>query len=115
MDLDLMLGLREHIRVTDHVPGKLTLRFGLGVIANPRVIRYVKENGFAPPKGCDMPGIGKTTFHALTRSMVLQYDRDVIMPELLHRLFTCENAVEFKSTAQELAATVHFDLTTFLN
>lgn len=115
MDLDLMLGLRSHITVGSHTPGRLRLKFDLGVIGNPKVIRYVKVNGFGPPKGQDMPGITKTSFNPLTRSMTMLYDQSVIEPELLHRLFTCESAEEFQTIAEELAQTVDFDLTTFLN
>lgn len=115
MDLDLMLGLRDHITVGSHVPGRLKLKFDLGVIGNPKVIRYVKVNGFGPPKGQDMPGINRTSFNPLTRSMTMFYDAGVIEPELLHRLFTCESVSEFQKTAVELADLVDFDLSTFLN
>ncbi len=115
MDIDLMLGLREHITVGSHTPGRLRLKFDLGVIGNPKVIRYVKVNGFGPPKGQDMPGITGTKFNPLTRSMTMVYDDEIIEPELLHRLFTCENAAEFREIAVELADTVDFDLSTFLN
>lgn len=115
MDLDLMLGLRSHITVGSHIPGKLKLKFDLGVIKNPKVIQYVKVNGFGPPKGQDMPGITKTSFNPLTRSMVMDYDDEIIEPELLHRLFTCESAEEFQETAIVLADTVQFELANFLN
>jgi hypothetical protein len=115
MDLDLMLGLRDHITVGNHTPGRLKLKFDLGVIGNPRVIRYVRTNGFGPPRGQDMPGINKTSFNPLTRSMVMDYDDTVIAPETLHRLFTCESVDEFRETAIALADACNFDLATFLN
>ena len=115
MDLDLMLGLRDHITVGSHIPGKIKLKLDMGVIGNPKVIRYVKLNGFGPPKGQDMPGIGKTSFNPLTRSITMCYDDEVIAPQLLHNLFTCESAEEFQDIAVELADTVNFNLSTFLN
>ncbi|OEU68611.1 MAG: hypothetical protein BA863_16825 [Desulfovibrio sp. S3730MH75] len=115
MDLDLMLGLRDHITVGSHIPGKLKLKFDLSVVGNLKVIKYVKMNGFGPPKGQDMPGITKTSFNPLTRSMTMFYDDEIIEPELMHRLFTCESIDEFQETAVELADVVNFDLSTFLN
>lgn len=113
MDLDLMLGIRRHITVGSHVPGKLRLKFGLGVIGNPKVIKYVKANGFGPPKGQDMPGVKKTSFNPLTRSMTMEYDKGIIEPETLHRLFVSESEEEFKAIANELADTCEFDLAGF--
>ena len=113
MDLDLMLGIRGHIQIGSHVPGKLKLKFGLGVIRNPKVIDYVKLNGFGPPKGQDMPGVKKTSFNLLTRCMTMLYDKDVIEPETLHRLFISESEEEFEAIANELADTCEFDLAGF--
>lgn len=113
MDLDLMLGLRSHIHIGSHVPGRLKLKFGLGVIGNPKIIEYVKVNGFGPPKGQHMPGVKKTSFNPLTRCMTMVYDKDVIEPEMLHKLFICENETEFEALANELAETCDFDLAGF--
>ncbi len=110
-----MLGLREHITVGSHTPGRLKLKFDLSVIGNPKVIKYVKVNGFGPPKGQDMPGITGTSFNPLTRSMTMRYDDRILDPRLLHRLFTCASVEEFQETATELAELVDFDLSTFLN
>ena len=110
MDLDLIIGLRGHLRVVSHTPGKLKLKVGLGVINNPKVIEYVKVNGFGPPKGQKTPGVRKTSFNPFTRSMTMQYDKTVIQPELLHRLFTSESADDVRRTAVTLAETVNFDL-----
>lgn len=113
MDLDLMLGIRSHIQIGNHVPGRLRLKFGLGVIKNPKVIRYVKVNGFGPPKGQDMPGVKKTSFNPLTRSLIMEYDKEVIEPETLHKLFISESEEEFEAIANELANTCEFDLAGF--
>jgi hypothetical protein len=115
MDLELLLELRNYISICSHTPGKLKLKFGLGVVRNPKVIRYVKVNGFGPPKGESMPGIIKTTFNPLSRSMTISYDKDVIRPELLHKLFICKNLDEFEDIAGQLASTVNFDLAAFCN
>ena len=113
MNLDLMLGIRSHIRIGSHVPGKLKLKFGMGVIANPKVIEYVKVNGFGPPKGQGMPGVKKTSFNPLTRCMTMVYDKEVIEPETLHRLFISQTAEEFETIATQLADTCDFDLAGF--
>ncbi len=115
MDLDLLLGIRSHISIGGHTPGRLRLKFGLGVVRNEKVIEYVKVNGFGPPKGQDMPGITKTRFNPITRSMTVEYDRKVIRPELLHKLFVCKDETEFESIAQQLAETVDFDIEAFCN
>ncbi len=113
MDLDLLLGLQRHIHIGSHTPGKLKLKFDMSVIGNPKVVEYVKTNGFGPPKGQDMPGVQKTHFNPLTRSMTMIYDTDVIEPELLHRLFISESAEEFETIASQLADTCEFDLADF--
>lgn len=113
MNLDLMLGIRSHITIGSHVPGKLKLKFGLGVIKNPKVIDYVKVNGFGPPKGQDMPGVKKTRFNPLTRCMTMEYDKEVIEPKLLHRLFVSKSEEEFETIATQLANTCEFDLAGF--
>ncbi len=113
MDLHLICGLRSHIRVGSHVPGKLTLKIGLSVIADPKVIDYVKVNGFGPPRDLDMPGVKRTRFNPLTRSMTMDYDQDVIEPKLLHRLFVCRDEAEFEEVASRLADACHVDLNAF--
>jgi len=113
MNLDLICGLRKHIRVGSHVPGKLTLKIGLSVIVDPGVVEYVKVNGFGPPKDLNMPGVKRTRFNPLTRSMTMDYDKEIIEPKLLHKLFVCENDQEFEAVAERLANACHVDLTTF--
>ncbi len=113
MDFDLMLGIRSHIRIGSHVPGRLKLKFGLGVIANPKVMEYVRVNGFGPPVGREMPGVKRTRFNPLTRCMIMEYDRNVIEPELLHRLFISESEEEFEAIANQLADICEFDLAGF--
>ncbi|MUM76654.1 hypothetical protein GKC30_03290 [Pseudodesulfovibrio sp. F-1] len=113
MSLDLVYGLRDHVRVGSHVPGRLTLKIGLGVIADPRVIEYVRVNGFGPPAELSVPAVRRTRFNPLTRSMVMEYDRQIIEPELLHRLFVCEGEDEFGSVAASLAEACGVDIERF--
>ncbi|MEF2232138.1 MAG: hypothetical protein V3571_14495 [Pseudodesulfovibrio sp.] len=113
MDLDLLCGLRSHIRVGSHVPGRLTLKIGLSVIADPRVVEYVRMNGFGPPRDLAVPGVKRTRFNPLTRSMTMDYDQAVIEPELLHRLFVCRDAAGFEEAAGRLAAACGVDLAAF--
>ncbi|NDV28560.1 hypothetical protein [Desulfovibrio sp. JC010] len=115
MDLELMLGLRDHINIEKHTPGSLKLKFGMELIVNPKVVKYVKVNGFGPPKGEEMPGMTGTRFNPLTRCMTISYDEEILKPELLQKLFTCECEDEFQHAAQELADAAHFDLATFLH
>ena len=60
MDLELMLGLRDHINIKKYTPGNLKLKFGMELIVNPKVVKYVKVNGYGPHKGQDMPGMSGT-------------------------------------------------------
>jgi hypothetical protein len=113
MDLDLILGIRSHIRIGSHVPGTLKFKFGLAVMGNSKVLDYVRVNGFGPPKGQDMPGVRQTRFNPLTRCMTMVYDKDVINPELLHRLFISKSEEEFEAIAKQLAEICAFDLVGF--
>lgn len=115
MDLNLLLDLKKYISISGHTPGRLKLKLGIGAVRNPKVIEYVKVNGFAPPRGQKMNGIRKTSFNPITRSMLIEYDRDIIRPETLHKLFICEDSVEFDNLARQLASAADFDLENFLN
>jgi|GEM_PF-1345113 len=110
LNLDLMLGIRSHISIGSHVPGKLRLKVGIAALANPKVVEYVRVNGFGPPRGQVLPGVTRSRFNPLTRSMTMEYDRTVIEPELLHRLFSGGSDEEFEAAANRLADACDIDL-----
>lgn len=115
MNMELLVNLRRYISIGSHTPGKLKLKIGFGAIRNPKVVEYVKVNGFAPPKGNTLPGLKKTQFNPLTRSMIMTYNKNIIEPKLLHKLFSSKNAGEFTATAAELAESVGVDINTLFN
>ncbi|WP_207263880.1 hypothetical protein [Desulfovibrio sp. Huiquan2017] len=108
-NLDLLLGIRSHIGIGSPVSGRL--KTGLVALADPKAVEYVRVNGFGPPRGEFFPGVKRTRFNPLPRSMAMEYDRIVIEPELPHRLFSGGSDEEFEASANRLADACDIDLT----
>jgi hypothetical protein len=77
--IHLLLNLAPHIHITEHTPGKVAMRFGLGSLA-------VLQNANIGDIDRMIPGIRRTKTHLWRRSVVIEYDENQIPPELWENL-----------------------------
>ena len=98
MDFQILMDLRRHLTIKHHVPGRIRIKFGLKLLADPRAqaLKSETENKTPPPS------IKDTKLNMFTRNVVIEYDPDVIEPEKLHEALTTEDEARFKQLAAEL-------------
>jgi hypothetical protein len=75
----LFLDLAPHIQITEHTPGKIVMRFGLGSLA-------ALQNTHIGDIDRMIPGIRRTKTNLWRRSIVIEYDENQISPELWESL-----------------------------
>ena len=77
--IHLLLDLAPHIQITEHIPGKVAMRFGFGSLA-------VLQNADLGDIDRMIPGIRRTKTNLWRRSVVIEYDENQIPPELWEKL-----------------------------
>jgi hypothetical protein len=100
MDFKTLMDLREYLTVQHHVPGRIRLKFGLKLLADPRANSLKEEVGGEPLPPC----IRKTKLNMFTRNVIIEYDPEVIVPEKLHEALTTDDEARFEELAAELEA-----------
>lgn len=97
MDFQTLMALRKHLTIKHHVPGRIRIKFGLKLLADPRAQALKEEKqGAAPP-----PWIKETKVNMFTRTVVVEYDPDVVKPEKLHEALITEDEARFNELAAE--------------
>lgn len=114
MQPDILFELNDYLSVASHKPGKLVLKITMSIAVHPAVRGYIKQNGFAPPKGLVMRGLEKTQFNPLTRKLTVLYNPECINPRTLARLLYAENAETFVENLRELSRVMECDLLSIL-
>lgn len=98
MHLETLMDLREYITIKHHVPGRIRLKFGLKLLADPRAQALKQEAQTRAQPAC----IKDTKINMFTRTVIIEYDPAVIQPETLHEALTTEDEARFNELAAEL-------------
>lgn len=98
MDFNLLMELRQHLTIKHHVPGRIRIKFGLKLLADPRVQALKTEMVNKKPPSC----IKETKLNLFTRSLVIEYDPDIVDSEKLHEALTTKDETRFQELAVEL-------------
>jgi hypothetical protein len=89
MNLTDLLALRDCLEVAHHVPGRIRIRFSLRLLGRPEAARLMA----ASDNGRTVPGFRGMRVNAAARSVVIEYDPAVIMPQKLDEaLTTCDES-----------------------
>ena len=98
MDFNTLMDLRGYLTIQHHVPGRIRLKFGIKLLADPRA-RSLKEEvgGETLP-----PSIRNTKLNMFTRNVIIEYDPEIIVPETLHEALTTDDEARFQELAAEL-------------
>ena len=83
----LLFDLTPHVRIAEHVPGKITMRFslsGLGLLQNADFINIDQR----------IPGIRKTRTSLWRRAVVIEYDEDKVPFSIWEDLANCDHNPE---------------------
>lgn len=100
MDFNTLMGLRRHLTIQHHVPGRIRIRFALKLLADPRAQALREEK-----KGKTQPSwVRRTKVNMLTRNVVIEYDPQVVQPEKLHEVLITEDEARFNELAAEFQA-----------
>ncbi|WP_027179989.1 HMA2 domain-containing protein [Maridesulfovibrio bastinii] len=98
MNFKILMELRRYLNVAHHVPGRIRLKFSLDVLKDPEALKLMKEFEDSPrPKAVRQARVNK-----MARSVVIEYDRNVIDPEMLDEVLKTKNAARFETLAAEL-------------
>lgn len=95
MDPQLLVELREFLKLVSHEPGRLRLKVDLAVRKHPAAAGLGKASG-------DVPGIRGIRFNIFTQTLGLDYDPQRIAPELFDAVFTAEDGEALALAAQAL-------------
>lgn len=98
MDFKVLMDLREHLTIKHHVPGRIRIKFGLKLLADPRAKALKQETEEKTPPPC----IKETKLNMFTRNVIIEYDPEIVDPEKLHEALTTDDEARFNELAAEL-------------
>ena len=102
MDLNLFQDLRKHLTIAHHIPGRMRVKFDASIISNPIVKEFINKNNNAIDKIYSIiPGAESIRFNLWARSIVVEYDKTHIKPELIKELFTTSDVKRIKAIVDD--------------
>lgn len=102
MDFNLLMDLRRYLTVAHHVPGRIRVKFSLKLLSDPRAGEAMRQAGTKELP----PAIRSMRTNPLGRSVVIEYDPDVLNPDKLAELLTTGDGERFEALAEELRETL---------
>lgn len=102
MDFKILMELRKYMSVAHHVPGRIRLKFSLGVLKDQRALQLMKEFENTPQPDA----VKSARINKLARSAVIEYDPQVVDPATLDEALKTQNSARFEVLAAELEKTL---------
>lgn len=100
MDFETLLDMRRHINVAHHVPGRIRLKFRLSVLGDKRAYKALQSAG-----DYELPeGVNNYRLNIPGRSLVVEYDSEIIDPDKLQEVLTTGDNARFGELAEEFKA-----------
>ncbi len=98
MDLNLFQDLRRHFTIAHHIPGRMRVKFDASVISNPIIKDFLsKNNNSMDTIYTIIPGAESIRLNLWACSIIIEYDKTRIKPELIKELFTTDDADRIKA------------------
>lgn len=94
MNLDVLLELQQHLQVVHHVPGRIRIKFDIALANHPRAREFFN--------GSPLPGIKNYRMNAAARSIVVEYDKNRIAPDLVQELFSSQDTKHLQTIVDQL-------------
>lgn len=94
MDIDLLLALRPHVRLTSHLPGRIRLR------AAPTLSALAEAGRLDELSGAE--GLRAVRVNRLTGSVLIEYDETRLAADLVQTLFAADDPQEARRAARLL-------------
>ena len=88
MDFKKIVELDKYITIAHHIPGRIRIKFSLAAAGHPEVKNLMKEKPKMPQ------GVLSTKLNLLARSVLIEYDPNIIHPEWLATLVEGKNREE---------------------
>lgn len=79
-----LLAAKKYITMVHHIKGRMRLKINPSIVKDP-VNKKLKEIS------CELPGVINTRINMMARSVVLQYDPDIISSQELETLVTTKD------------------------
>lgn len=95
MKLNHLAEVRNYLTVAHHVPGRIRVKFKLTLAGHP-LIKEITQSDLPLPEG-----IVGTRLNLFARSVVVDYDPDMISPELLDEMLRTEDDRRAMELVQE--------------
>ncbi len=97
MNLQALIALRKYLTIADHKKGKIKLNFSMKVLADNDAMTLIKEM-----KNQKMPqAISNSSLNLLTRSVMLEYDAQSIIPAEFDEFLTTRNRPRFEELVEK--------------
>lgn len=93
--IDSLFHLRKHLCVKEHSPGLIKLKIGMAVLKDPAF-------GSLPSFDERPPGVNEVKLSLLSRTVTLDYDTEVIPPELIEELVATDDAERGRAILADL-------------
>ena len=96
MNLEVLKDLHKYVQIAHHVPGRIRLKFDPSLAKHPGAgdLLNSKEK---------LTGIKNIRVNPAARSVVIEYDEEVIRPDYIQELFTVRDPDRFHAIIDELA------------
>ena len=110
LDSETLYQLRNYLEVAHHVPGRIRIRFSPAVVTAPGAASLAawaqgqKRNNGGYPKG-----LVNLRLNLGSRSLVIEYDREIIDPKVLEELFSTQDKDRMEFLVSELAESLGLD------
>lgn len=92
MNIQQLTALRKYITIKNHTDGHIKIQFSMQILADQNAMSLIKEQ-----KGNSLPSaIHKTSFNLFTRSLQMDYDTAIIVPQELTEMLTTTSKARFE-------------------
>lgn len=98
---ELILQFEDQYKLAHHIPGRFRVKFNMSVISNPWIWKLSSQK-IDEIKNL-VPGFTKIRINLWAKSLIVEYDRTRISPELIDELFSVSNNDRRKQIIEELS------------
>lgn len=109
MDAHTLLKLRNYLSVAHHIPGRIRIKIKPDILGDPGALELAKSMDFSSWKnGEGSSGIINSRFNFGAGSLIIEYDYQIILPDLIGELFSTSDPDRVNHLAEELAGLLGF-------
>jgi hypothetical protein len=104
VDATILLRLRDYVNVAHHIPGRIRLRIMPGLRHDPQALELARTMDLDSwGNGDGWPAIINTRLNLKGGSLVVEYDPEMVPPEMITELFSSRDADRVKQLTEQLA------------